>query len=207
MPEEICKVCGKEALCKEGSGYVCKYCGSRFDSDGNTVCGMPENFLELVDTAAEYEENHRCVREINALMDALEIVPDNAAVMVKIGRAYRDSNLLDRSLDYYKRAAEADPLYPQCYINIGVVLSAKLRYQEACTYFKKALSLLSETDPDYAVVLGNYSFALAKAGDREGAVRMLALADENGYQSCDIIRKTFNITVEETNRVRNENMS
>lgn len=206
MPEETCKVCKKESICIENSELVCKNCGSRFTPSGDPISVVSDEVLALIKKASQYENEHKTVREIYTLMEALEIDSKNAAIMVKIGKAYRDSNLLDKSLEYYMKAADLDPLYPQSFINIGVVLSAKLKYEKACEYFEKALLITDEDDPDYAVVLGNYAFALAKSGDRQKAIKMLILADENGYQSCETIRKTFGITIEEIN-LYNENMS
>lgn len=202
MSELVCTACGGDSLCREKNEYVCKCCGSRYDAEGGPVSVMPDDFIELVKKASEYESQHRSVREIYHLMEALEIVPDNAAVQVRIGRAYRDSNLLDKALKYYQLATESDPMYPQGYINTGVVLTAKLRYEEACGYFEKAIGLLTEEDQDYATVLANYAFAEAKAGDREKALKLLCMADENGYQECETIRKLFGFTLEEMYRYK-----
>lgn len=202
MSDFVCTACGGDSLCREENEYVCKCCGSRYDADGNPVSVMPDDFIELVNRASEYEAQHKSVREIYSLMEALEIVPGNAAVQVRIGRAYRDSNLLDKALKYYQSATESDPKYPQGYINTGVVLTARLRFEEACEYFEKAMELLTEDDQDYATVLANYSFAEAKAGNREKALELLCRADENGYQECETIRKLFGFTLEEMYRYK-----
>lgn len=192
-----CPACGKDSFCDEKETLVCKFCGSRLNKDGSPVKIMPEQFVKHMVAAEEYEEDHKTVREVYSLMEALEIWPGNVSALVKMGMAYRDSNLLDRALECYDTAISSDPLYAQAYINSGVILAAKLRFDEACKKFEKSLELIDDSDPDYSVVLANYAFASAKNGEHEKAVKLLAMADENGYQGCETIRKTVGITLDE----------
>lgn len=197
MDEFKCPACGKDSFCKEKEIFVCKFCGSRFGENGSPLLVMPDAFVRHMSAADEYEEEHKTVREVYSLMEALEIWPGNVAALVKMGMAYRDSNLLDRALECYDNAIKSDPLYAQAYINSGVILTAKLNFTKACENFEKALELIDEEDSDYSVVLANYAFASAKNGEHEKAVMLLSKADENGYQGCETIRKTVGITLDE----------
>lgn len=85
----------------------------------------------------------------------LELDPKNAELLNKIGIAYQQQGMNDRSESYYKRALKADKNEVSAMNNLGTVLYAKRKYRKAIRLYKQAL----DAKPDMPVVYSNLGYA------------------------------------------------
>lgn len=80
------------------------------------------------------------LKEINA---QLEIVP-SAYYYIERGLLYMDNFNFDQALADYQKALELEPENVYAYNNIATVLEAKGQFEEALTYYSKALEIMKD---------------------------------------------------------------
>ena len=104
----------------------------------------------------------------------IEIDPRNAAAEFVLGELRRRAGQWDEAASHFKRASQVDPEFSEAYLALGISLTSSAKFAEAVapleTYVK-----MQPADP-----LGHYQLALAygRTGNREGAVREMALQKE-----------------------------
>lgn len=195
-----CECCGGNQLQKKsGNTMVCSFCGSLYVLDGN------ENIMSKEITDAKimsfFLDAEKCRKtknhpdEIQYLIKVIELDENRAIAWVKLGRAYREANLLDKAIECYEKAIEVDPNYPQSYTNIGAVYLIKKEYENAIIFYEKGLSLFDSDDMDYPTVLANYGLAVAKMGDKKKAAECINKAEKMGYIYASNARKAAGLSI------------
>lgn len=195
-----CECCGSNQLQKHGgNAMVCSFCGSIYQMDENEKITSQEladaKIISLYLDAEKCRQAKRYGDEIQVLIKALELDEERAVSWVKLGRAYRVCNFHDKALECYRRAEIIEPQNAQTYTNMGAVYLVQQRYQEAAEYYEKGLSLISELDVDYPVVLANYAIVVAKNGNKKKAAKLMNEAERKGYANSAAARKMAGLGV------------
>ena len=199
-----CTSCGSGSLKRVQKGvYICDYCGSRFHvDDANRIESAEEVDTKLMDIfceSAKYRVKDVFQSEIRILTKGLDIAPENATLMVKLGRAYRQLGFSQKAIEYYRKAEKLNPNDPTIYTNLGSLYLTQDMPSAAKPYYEKAIAMM-EADPlsaslsDIAVTYGNYALCLGKLGETRAAREYLSLAKKKGYSSesvksiCNFLR-------------------
>jgi tetratricopeptide (TPR) repeat protein len=72
-------------------------------------------------------------------------------------------------LEFYKKAANADPTFKEAYYRMGLIYEDREEYAKALELLEKA----TEVDPDYVVAQFRAGSILAKLGEADKAMRKL----------------------------------
>lgn len=188
-----CNCCGGSDLKPVQRGVVrCESCGSKYRVDEQNRIESAEEvdaqlyaiFLE----AAKYQIKDDYPNELQALAKGLPIAPDNALLMVKLGRVYRRLGMHNKALEYYRKAIALDPDDATTYSNIGILYLTLEQYAQAKPYLEQALSMvqanpLAATKNDQATLFGHYALCVGKLGDMRLAKEYLEKAERMGYGS------------------------
>lgn len=193
MKKIECESCGSTELKLQNDGsYKCDFCGSRYWLDENDIIQdtdiVDADIITLYFEAEKYRQENKYNLEIQVLTKAIECDRNKALTWVKLGRAYRMCDLIDKAIDCYYKAIDLDPLYAQSYTNIGTAYILKKDYAKSVEYFEKGMPLLNCTDGDYPVILANYAIAIALTGNKIKGARLLNKAERQGYQDGDKAR-------------------
>lgn len=195
-----CECCGGNQLKKNsGNSMICSFCGSIYILDENETIMSKEitdaKVMSLFLDAEKCRKTKNHIDEIQYLIKAIELDENQAIAWVKLGRAYRESNLLDKAIDCYEKAIEVDSQYPQSYTNIGAVYFIKKEYESAIEFYEKGLPLFDRRDKDYSVALANYGMAVAKMGDKKKAAECINQAERMGYAYASKARKAAGLSL------------
>ena len=147
---------------------------------------------KMIETANRYLEVQNYKNALSILNYAKAQYPDSAGVYNLMGLSYRGQGDNESAIECYKKAASLEPDNGTIRMNIGVALLLDEKAKDSLPWFEKALPLMEKSkDNNYPVALGNYSYALAKAGYSEKAVRYLKEAERLGYPNISAIRSMF----------------
>ncbi len=80
----------------------------------------------------------------------LQSEPKNAELLNKVGVAYQELGILNRSERYYRRSMKADKNFASPVNNLGTVEYEKKHYSKAIVLYQKALVLKMETSTIYS---------------------------------------------------------
>lgn len=97
---------------------------------------------------------------------AIELNPDDAAIINHFGEALRESGQVDEAISCYKQAIEKRPDYAQAYNNLGNAVQAFRQYGQSVLYYKKAVSLQA----DYVEAYQNWGYVLRCQGYSDKAI-------------------------------------
>jgi len=123
----------------------------------------------LYEAAGEYDEAVEIYRE------AIEMAPSDARAYYHAGRAYAAMGMMAEVRDYMGRAMALNPNYrPFAYVSLGIALAKDEDYEQAATFFEKAL----EADPGLCIAAYNLGLCQYRLGRREAAVAALMRASE-----------------------------
>ncbi|MCR5783434.1 MAG: TIR domain-containing protein [Clostridia bacterium] len=157
--------------------------------------------MKILYEAASFEVKNDYISELACLIKGIKIAPDNATLLVRIGRAYRRLGFPSRALEYYEKAKAASPEDPTIYANIAAAYMASGLYEKAKPLFLHGLALyeknpIGTSQSDIATLNGNYALCLGITGDLSSAKKHLRKAKELGYSqsSIDSICKRLNIS-------------
>lgn len=194
-----CECCGGNQFQKKaGNSMICSFCGSVYRLDENENIMSKEitdaKVMSLFLDAEKCRKARNHIDEIQYLIKALELDENRAITWVKMGRAYRESNLLDKAIECYEKAIEIDPNYPQSYTNIGAVYLVKKEYENAKEFYEKGLPLFESSDIDYPIVLANYGLVVAMTGDKKKAAELINKAEKLGYAYASNARKAAGLS-------------
>lgn len=196
-----CGNCGAALKKLTQSRYLCEYCGSEFFTSNNTIVKSKISEQEIVDVffrAAKLELENKFYEELQCLLSISEKASDNATALVKIGRAYRRNNMLDKAVEYYERAIDLNSVYANAYCNLGAVFIFTEEFVKAEKQLRKAIKLMNEnrssySQDDYAVAHSNCAIAVGKQGRIDEAKELLKIAEANGYSNGNTVRKMIGI--------------
>ena len=191
-----CTSCGSSNLRKKSAGkYQCEHCGTVFFRTGEDPAGDEEakeaKVAALLSEASDCATRGDYENELQTLVKAVNLAPENNTVLLRVGRAYWRHGLCEKALEYYRTAEELYPDDPIVYTNIGTAYLKLGHYEKARTEYEKGIAII-ESDPmsacgeDIAITYGNYALCLGKLGDRKGARKYLSVAKEKGYSQESI---------------------
>jgi tetratricopeptide (TPR) repeat protein len=194
-----CDNCGNRTLKKQGSALVCSFCGSRYEIDeSNNVTNKVLTDAKLMSCYLEAEKNREAgkfVEEFQELTKALEIDPNNASTLVKMGRCCREMGQIDRALECYNQAITIDPTFGVAYTNMGTIYVLQEKYAEAADIYEKGLPQIDKSQSDYWTAYANYALVIGKLGNLTRAASMIDEAEQHGYQNADGARKLLGLSV------------
>lgn len=193
-----CSACGSGALKKIHIGeYRCEHCGTvlytREQHSAADQEALDAKVAVLLSEAAAFEEKKDYDSQLQTLIKAAELAPENNTVLLRLGRAYWQIGSFEKAMEYYRIAEALYPNDPTVYNNIGSTFFKSGRYAEAYEQYKKAIAIvdsdsLSACAEDIAVFYGNYAYSLGKLGDKKNAKKYLSIAKEKGYSKESINR-------------------
>lgn len=100
------------------------------------------------------------------------------------GAAQMNAGFFERARKLFRRASELDPTRPEAYNGVGVTYYARNDYEQALTWYKKAL----EVDSSFGDAFYNMACIYALLGKKELAFRYLNIAALNGYTGAEAMR-------------------
>lgn len=137
-----------------------------------------EKEVQRLQAQAAYEQAVKNLQDkrislgLNALQQAIALDPDNAIYRNALGVVYLD---LRRPVDAqaeFQRAVELNPSYAEAHHNLGLAQAEQGRFEQAITWYRKALTLPTYTTPEVAYNnMANASFAMGKFKEAEEAYR------------------------------------
>ena len=90
--------------------------------------------------AISYANLSQLDKAINTGRKMIEVIPENHSNYALLADFYRSANLLDESIENYKKAISIDSL-PIYYVNLGSVYKLNKQYVEADELYRKGLEL------------------------------------------------------------------
>ena len=96
--------------------------------------------------------------------------PLSRIIGTELGWVYYLMRRNDEAEAQIRRTLALDPNYPHCSLILGLVFIAQGRYQEAIQSLRRGIDLGGDYDLQYAALVQ----ALARAGDRAGALELMA---------------------------------
>lgn len=109
---------------------------------------------------------------VEALRNAVNLLPDDVEALSNLGNAQRAQGQLDAAVVSYRRAVELKPDYAQGYYNLGIALKELGQLDDAVACYKRATSLM----PGFVVAHYNLGLALNELERHEEAVASLRSA-------------------------------
>ena len=191
-----CTTCGGSDVRKVYKGkYRCEHCGAIFytdeqknDEDQEAVAAQ---VAVLLSEAAAFADKKDYKNELQTLIKAMNLAPEDNSVLLRLGRAYWRLGSLEKAMEYYRIAEDLYPNDPAVYNNIGTNYFKSGHYAQAKEQYEKAVAIIA-ADPmsacaeDVAITYGNYAYCLGKLGDMKNAKKYLSIAKEKGYSKDSI---------------------
>ena len=150
--------------------------------------GNPAMFGGRIQQARMFQSMGQYDQAVEMYLDSIDATPDDPAAYIGIGQSLL---MLDRPKDaetFLRKAVELAPYAPDAHIYLGYATYNQGKYPDTLIHFKQARDL----DPENAVALNNYGYALflnkqleeadpvfVKAGDR---------GNERAYYNLGLIR-------------------
>ena len=198
MKKITCESCGGNSFKIKGNTYECEFCGSKYSvADDSTILDKSLTDAKIVQCYLEannFQKKNDFSSELNVLIGALELDPNNPVTLVKIGRCYRNLHLHAEAIKMYKKAIEIDEETGSAYTNIGTISILNKNWSEAAAYYKKGLPYIDKNTSDYWIGYANYAIAVAQLGDQATAEKMIAEAEAHGYKNGDGCREMAGIS-------------
>jgi tetratricopeptide (TPR) repeat protein len=113
-----------------------------------------------------YQETGQSRLALRAYAKALEVAPEQPAILLAMGLAHARAGDQPAAVEYYRRSLRADPVQPLAHINLGVALEALGDLAGATAAYRAALAI----NPREALAWFNLANGRLRAGDLEGAV-------------------------------------
>lgn len=107
-------------------------------------------------------------------LDVTRKSPENGRGLMNYGLSQMEQGKYQTAYDYYQKALEIEPYYPYLHVNLGIVLAAMGREDEAEQHFRSGLRYGNRTPSTYLY----YGKWLRKQGRSDEALAMLERANE-----------------------------
>lgn len=104
--------------------------------------------------------------------DALQIHPNDIAVMLSAANLCQRHGRHDMAIEYYHRAIRQDARHPAAHNELGLCLARQGQLQEAASEISTAIQL----QPDNPAFHNNLAILCVEQGDKAGALQQLTLA-------------------------------
>lgn len=181
------EACMSEADVQSGSGQSCQ----ANSSDPDMETDLETKFNKILYKSSVYHEEEKYDQELDALLLAQKLKPDNASVLIKLGRVHRILGDNLKALEFYNKAKAIDPRDPTIYMNMGAVYTLKGDYATGKALYEQAIDLFENgatgTINDRATCYANYALCIGKWGNIKVARKYLIKAKRNGYNEKNII--------------------
>lgn len=163
---------------------------------------FPDDGLRSMgDDARDKQEWGRCV---GLYEQYLETAPENAAIWVQLGHAYKETGGLDLAERCYLRALSIEPLNPDTHLQLGHVEKLRGDKSQAGAHYGKALQIA----PDFGPALSEYN---GGAGDDAPLATATATASvqlerdfSNWREGIEARLATFETSIETLNHKAND---
>lgn len=146
---------------------------------------------DLFSQANVLHSNGEYESEIEVLLQASYLEPNNSLCWNSLGRAYRCNGEYANALICYNKAKEINPNDGSFYCNIGALYLYQDDPATAVQYYKKGITLEYDSESDYAGALAGYALAVCRNGDVQYGMYLLSEAEKHGYKNGDVIRQSF----------------
>ena len=114
-------------------------------------------------------KNNNYDAAIKNYQDALQLVPNDAETLCKIGYIYKLKEDNVRAINYYQKSIIVNPDYTDSWFNMGLVYINENNFVEAQKSFEKVISLDTDYNSGYAYyALGR---AMEAQGKKEDAIK------------------------------------
>lgn len=111
------------------------------------VAREPGNLKAWIQLGNDYFDTEQLQKAINAYGKALDLDPNNPAVLTDQGVMFRKAGWFDKALTNFEKAQKLDPQHEQSLINIGVVYAEDMKQPDKAL---KAWSRFVELHPTSA---------------------------------------------------------
>jgi protein O-GlcNAc transferase len=140
-----------------------------------------KNYLDLIQKKQDYRfkiafqnavklhQNDQLDKAINSYNSALDIQPNNPAVLSNIGLALHCKGRVNEAIEAYQKAIAIQPDHAQAYYNLGNILKEQKKDIPAIEHYKKAIAI----QPDYLDAYNNLGNTLTELGKLDEAVAIL----------------------------------
>ena len=166
-----CTSCGSSDLKRVYRGkYRCEHCGTILYTDeqntGEDQEAAAAQAAVLLSEASAFAEKKDYQNELQTLIKAVKLAPEDDTVLLRLGRAYWRLGSLEKAMEYYRIAEDLYPNDPSVYNNIGSNYFKSGHYEQAKEQYEKAVAIivsdpLSASAEDAAVTYGIMHTALA----------------------------------------------
>lgn len=188
-----CDACGANEIKRMGNICQCSFCGSKYildESDNLIGKELAEaKLIALLEQSKRFHALKNFPEELNVLIKALEVDPNNANTMIKLGRCYRSLGLPGKAIECYEKTLELDPNEGAAYTNMGTIYILRQEYEQAARCYEKGLPIIDKAAFDYWVAYANYAVAVARLGNPKEAEKMIKEAEAHGYENGESLRK------------------
>ena len=172
------------------------------DPNTDSEADQEEQFKSLIYQSTDYHMKERYQEELDVLLRAQKIKPDNIHVLVKLGRVHRCLGDNIKAMEFYNKAKDMNPRDPTIYVNMASVYVMSGDYANGKPLYEQALDLIEDGAPatiqDKAAIYANYAICIGKLGNIKVARKYLIKARRNGYDEKTIIQacNTLNLDPE-----------
>ena len=134
----------------------------------STPVAMKQNEEFILEGDKNYKTN-KYDAAIKNYQDALQLVPNDAVTLLKIGNIYKLQNDNTKAVNYYQKAIIVNPDYTDGWFNLGLSYANENNLIESQKSFERVISL----DPDYNFGYAYYALgmALEHQGKKSEAVK------------------------------------
>ena len=109
-------------------------------------------------------KNNNFDAAIKNYQDALQIVPNDAETLLKIGNIYQMKKENTKAVNFYQKSIIVNPDYTDGWFNLGIAYANENNYIEAQKSFERIISLDSDYNSGYAY------YALGMALEQQGKI-------------------------------------
>lgn len=141
--------------------------------EGSEVIVMSDSASSLYNEALDKLERWDLDAAEQLLRRVLEIEPENAQAVNKLGVVYARREQLEEAEQLFEQAISLDPNDPAPYCNLGNIYAQRDWVEKAQAAYEKALSL----DPEYPNAIHNLGVLYRKMGDISKSVELLKRAN------------------------------
>lgn len=131
---------------------------------GKILLGVFAAILISLLTAATYKQVGYWKNNVTLFEHAIEVTNNNYVACNNLGVALKKQGDTDEAVNYYLRALEIYPLYPEALLNLANALSMQGKTGEAIHYYLRAL-IIKPSYADAHYNLANALVAQGKAGE------------------------------------------
>ena len=129
---------------------------------------------KLIADGIKFFNDKKYAKAIECYEKALEISPDDAVALGRIGEVYNETGDYDKAKEYLQRAINLDPRFAPAFSLLGYAYTAEGDYDKAFNYCRKSIEL----DSKNAQAWGRLGSVYGNTGDYDKAIECFLKAIE-----------------------------